>query len=84
MHGGGADQSRQLDLGHSLSEFMRKLDIYNTSGGTTGGRTRLCNQMRRLFNAHVQLVYEDEYGEASVSLSVASRTEFWWNYRKPD
>ena len=76
-------QSRQLDLGHSLSEFMRKLDIYNTSGGTTGGRTRLRNQMRRLFNAHVQLVYEDEHGEASVSSSVTSRTEFWWNYRKP-
>ena len=77
-------QSRQLDLGRSLSEFMRKLDIYNTSGGTTGGRPRLRNQMRRLFNAHVQLVYEDEHGEASVSSSVASRTEFWWNERKPD
>ena len=77
-------QSRQLDLGRSLSEFMRKLDIYNTSGGTTGGRTRLRNQMRRLFNAHVQLVYEDKLGEASVSSSVTSRTEFWWDPKRPD
>ena len=46
--------------------------------------TRLRNQMRRLFNAHVQLVYEDERGEASVSSSVADRTDFWWNERKPD
>ena len=31
-------QCRELALGASLSEFMRKLDIYSTSGGTTGGR----------------------------------------------
>ena len=40
--------------------------------------------MRRLFNAYVQLVYEGEQGEASVSSLVADRTEFWWNERKPD
>ena len=49
-----------------------------------GVRTRLRNQMRRLFSAHVQLVYEDEHGEARVSSSVADRTELWWNDRKPD
>ena len=74
-------QSRELVLGRSLSEFMRALDIYTTSGGT---HTRLRNQMRRLFNAHVQLVYADEQGEARVSSSVADRTEFWWNKRKPE
>ena len=41
-----------------------------TSGGSRGDRTRLRNQMR-LFNAHVQLVYEDKLGEANVSSSVA-------------
>ena len=40
--------------------------------------------MRRLFNAHVQMVYEDERVEASVSSSVASRTEFWWNPARPE
>ena len=74
-------QSRELVLGRSLSEFMRSLDVYTTSGGT---HTRLRNQMRRLFNAHVQLGYEDEHGEARVSSSVADRTELWWNERKPD
>ena len=43
-------QSRVLVLGDSLSEFMRKLDLYSTSGR---GYTRLCNQMDRLFNASV-------------------------------
>ena len=31
--------------------------------------------MRWLFNAHVQLVYEDEQGETRVSSSVADRTK---------
>ena len=73
-------QSRELILGSSLSEFMGKLGMDCVGGA----RTRLRNQMRRLFNAHVRLVYKDERGEASVSSSVADRTEFWWNTRKPD
>ena len=78
----GRTQSRVLVLGKSLFELMRKLDIYGTSGGSRGERTRLRNQMRRLFNAHVQLVYEDKRRETSVSSSVADRTDFWWNERE--
>ena len=44
----------------------------------------LRNQMRRLFNASVQLIYEDGCREASASSFVADRTDFWWNERKPD
>ena len=74
-------QSRELILGSSLSGFMRKLDL-NPSGGSN--RTRLRNQMRRLFRCTVQLIYEDEYGDANVSSLIADRTEFWWNERRPD
>ena len=77
-------QSRVLVLGDSLSGFMRALGVYNSSGGRGGVQTRLRNQMRRLFNAHVQLVYKDEHGEASVSSSVADSTAFWWNPKRPD
>ena len=73
-------QSRNLILGASLSEFMGKLGMDCVGGA----RTRLRNQMRRLFNAHVQLVYEDKLGESSVSSSVTSRTEFWWDLERPD
>ena len=40
--------------------------------------------MRRLFNAHIQLAYEDKQASASVNSPVASRTVFWWNECKPD
>ena len=43
--------SNGVVLGKSLSEFMGKLGMDSVGGA----RTRLRNQMRRLFNAHVQL-----------------------------
>ena len=78
-------QSRELVLGSSLSKFMRTLDVLSSdSGGTTGVRTRLRNQMDRLFNAHVRLIYQDEHGEQFVSSAIADRGEFWWNPQRPD
>ena len=71
-------QSRELFLGPSFSGFMRKLGIAPV--GCT--RTRLRNQMKRFFNAHIQLAYEDKQVSASVNTPVASRTGFWWNERK--
>ena len=76
-------QSRELFLGASLSGFMRKLGMTPIGGGNRGDRTRLRNQMRRLFNAHIQLAYEDERVSASVNSPVASRTGFWWSERTP-
>ena len=77
-------QSRELVLGSSLAKFMQKLGINSDSGGSRGDRTRLRNQMKRLFNASVRLIYEDEHGEANLNSLVADRTEFWWNERKPN
>ena len=77
-------QRRELVLGKSLSEFMRKLDLHTSGGSSRGDRTRLRNQMRRLFRCTVSLIYEDERGDASVSSRIVRRTEFWWNERKPD
>ena len=76
-------QSRELILGSSISGFMRKLSINGDSGGDRSERTRLRNQMRRLFGCTVSMIYEDEHGEATVNALIADRTEFWWNERKP-
>ena len=77
-------QSREIVLGRSLSEFMRKLDLHTSGGSSRGDRTRLRNQMKRLFHCTVSLIYEDERVAASASSLVADRTEFWWNERKPN
>ena len=75
-------RSRVLVLGPSLAKFMKTLGVYSSGGGRD--QIKLRNQMRRLFNAHVRLVYEDEHGEQFVSSAIADRGAFWWNERKPD
>lgn len=76
-------QNRDLQLGHSLAEFMRELGIKSDSGGSRGARTLLRNQIDRLFNAHVQLVYEIPGRKSTVSSTVADRTDLWWDYKSP-
>ena len=47
--------SREIVLGKSLSDFMRALGVYSSSGGKY---TRLRNQMKRLFGCTVSMTYE--------------------------
>ena len=70
-------QSRELVLGRSLYEFMQKLGMKDHSGGAHGERTRLKNQMTRLFNCSVQLVHSTN--QVTVSSFIADRTEYWWD-----
>ena len=76
-------QRRELVLGASLSAFMRTLGITNHSGGTRGDRTRLQNQMDRLFHTTVSVSYENQQVKASISSLVADRTELWWDPKRP-
>ena len=76
-------QSRELLLGRSLYEFMHKLGLTDRSGGANGERTRLRNQMRRLFSCSVSLVYADAQHEVRVHSFVADRVEFWWDVKRP-
>ena len=78
-------QSSELVLGNSLAEFMRKLDVMSSdSGGSWGIRTRLKNQMDRLFSATISLIYEDERLTARMISPIASLAEFWWDPKRPD
>ena len=74
-------QSRELALGNSLSEFMRKLDIYSTDGKA---HKRLRNQMERLFKAAIVLEYEGPDESVRVGSLVTDRMHLWWNERRPD
>ncbi len=63
---------------------MRQLGMNSNSGGSRSDRTRLKTQMDRLFNAHVQFVYEKPGYKATASSAVADRTELWWDYKNPE
>jgi len=71
---------RELVLGRSLSEFMRKVGIWDDGGAI---RRRIRNQMDRLFHATVSLVYEDKNRKESLSSLVADRVSLWWDPTRP-
>ena len=73
-------QTPEVLLGDSLSGFMKELGMWPV--GST--RTRIRDQMDRLFNASISLVYENKRDKATVNAQIAARTEFWWNERKPE
>ena len=77
-------RERTIVLGRSLSEFMTKLDLHYDGGGPHGIRTRLRNQMNRLFHTQISLLYEHDQGRATVSSLIADRTDLWWDPKRPD
>ena len=48
---------RDLTLGASVAEFMRRIGLELDTGGPTGSLTRLRAQMMRLFRARVVLLH---------------------------
>ena len=83
-------QSPVLVLGNSLAEFMRKLGMQDDSGSPRGDRTRLRNQMDRLFSATLQFIYKDREPDNSMQVKdtftspVVRKTHLAWNPRRPD
>lgn len=76
-------QSRELELGDSLSGFMRELDLVPT-GGRWGSITRLKDQTRRLFAATVSASYDGADRHAEMGYRLADKSMLWWDAQAPD
>ena len=76
-------QSRELELGSSMSAFMAELGLSPT-GGAQGDITRLKNQARRLFSATVSASYEDDEKAADIGFRLADKSMLWWHAKDPD
>lgn len=77
-------QSRELLLGHSLAEFMRELGMTTDSGGMNGNRTRLRQQIDRLFSCNVELIQTAPGMKRGISSLIADERELWWDYKTPE
>jgi hypothetical protein len=77
-------QTKRLILGQSLSSFMQQLGIQSDSGGSRGDRTRLKNQIDRLFNCHIDMIYESKEVKVSTGGRFAPKTMLWWDYKQPN
>jgi hypothetical protein len=80
-------KSRRLELGDSLSAFMRELGLQPT-GGRWGSIPRLREQMNRLFRAKISFDINQEAngetGQAWMDMQVAPKGELWWSHHQPD
>ncbi len=84
-------KSRHLELGDSLSSFMRELDLIPASsgGGKRSDAKRLRGQMERLFRCRISFdqATTDESGAEGNSwldMQVAPKGELWWDTKQPD
>lgn len=76
-------QSREIELGESMSAFMRELGLVPT-GGRWGSITRLKEQTRRLFGSTVSAIYEDGKRMAILNQSIADKAVLWWDPKPVD
>ena len=74
-------QRRTLILGRSLSEFMRKVGIFDDGGAM---RRRLRSQIDRLFGCQIELIEERRDVKRFIASRIADRGEFWWDVKRPD
>jgi hypothetical protein len=76
-------RSRDVYLGDSMRQFMRKIGMACT-GGQNGTITRFKEQMRRLFTCRIAFLAISQNGEKGVSLatadsSIAEDAVLWWD-----
>ena len=78
-------RSRRLVLGRSVAEFMRRLGVQSSdSAGRYGIRTRLREQMTRLFRASIELTEDLPDGVHTVADRVTTDMRLWWKPRRSD
>jgi Plasmid encoded RepA protein len=76
-------QSRDIELGDSLSAFMAELGMIPT-GGRWGSITRLKDQTKRLFGSMISASYEDKHGIKVTNQSIAEHAVLWWDTKIPE
>ena len=73
---------RQLNLGESLSGFMKDLGLQVT-GGEHGTIGRFQEQMRRLFAAKIGMIWQEPGHEKRKAALVADELDLWWDPKEP-
>lgn len=80
-------ESRRLDLGPSLADFMRQLELNPaTGGGKRGDARRLQDQMERLFRAQVSFEEALPLPTAArrwLTMPISETGELWWSPAVP-
>jgi hypothetical protein len=74
---------RRLELGGNLAGFMRELGLDPGRGGRWSDRTRLHEQIERLFHASISFQYTGVGHKQWLNMEVTSKGELWWDFKQP-
>jgi len=74
--------SRHIELGNNLAEFMETLGLNSKMGGKRSDVKRLQDQMRRLFHSRISFT-QNSQGEMWINMQVTSKGMLWWDSKKP-
>lgn len=75
--------SRDIELGSSLSDFLIKLKEVPT-GGQWGSITRVKDQTRRLFSTRISCSYTNDQFESGKNLDIVDSYDLWWHPSSPN
>ncbi|MDO9528985.1 MAG: replication protein RepA [Syntrophales bacterium] len=76
-------KNQKVELGDSLSSFMRELDLLVT-GGKWGSIPRLKKQVERLFRSRFMLSVRHNQGVSEKDFVLAQERHFFWDVVNPD
>ncbi len=76
-------QEPLIDLGNSMSEFMRGLGLH-VRGGNTGDIKAFKMQTNRLLNANIRFGYDDDSVSLIKNASFADEAILWWDEKQPN
>lgn len=71
-----------LELGDSLSAFMRELDLVPT-GGRWGSVTRLRDQLNRLVKTTISWTTYEQGSKTLRNVAPVREARFWWDPKRP-
>jgi len=75
-------KSRDIDLGTSLSGFMKEIGLYSNGRDIK----RMKEQLQKLFSASITFRYDDEDKRmvSGTHRPIAREFQFWWDDRSPE
>jgi hypothetical protein len=77
----------RIELGNSLTKFMRDIGLNPENGGTGAKRSdarRMRDQMQRLFRATISFDQNQGGRDAWLDMQVAPEGVLWWDEKQPD
>ena len=77
--------NRRLELGDTLSAFMRQLGLNPRTGtGSRSDVTRLRDQMDRLFTSAIMFRTDKPTHSMTINITITENQLLWWDPKDPD